>query len=242
MNRSNDRSTGYLAIHAAATRTALNRCIARVRRTGRRRGSGSQAKRSSPGRDRNRRHRSAAAIDRTRQPVRLRPGAADRPSGQRRANRPDAHGRGRRQCRTGNGLAHGRGAAQGRRGRPVDLERGGQIVDGAGQSGGTGGSLRGEFRPRRGAGHGQDGLQRGHLPRLAQRQERLQALAARLRPAVRSPRADRRHRRPAIQPGGARSEPDAAQGLGLDSARGRSADPTGRTRTTSCCGPGLPTA
>ena len=45
------------------------------------------------------------------------------------------------------------------------------------------------------------GLQRRHLPRAAGGQERLQAVAPRLRPDLRPPGPDRRPRRPPLQPG-----------------------------------------
>ena len=50
----------------------------------------------------------------------------------------------------------------------------------------------------------QGGLQRRHLPRLGQGQERLQAVAARLRSALRSSRPDRRPGGPPLQPRRAR--------------------------------------
>ncbi len=54
---------------------------------------------------------------------------------------------------------------------------------------------RGRLRPRRRPGALAAGLQRGDLPRLGPGQERLQALAPRLRPDLRRPRPDRRPRR-----------------------------------------------
>ena len=70
---------------------------------------------------------------------------------------------------------------------------------------------QGRLRPRRRAGALAAGLQRRDLPRLGPGQERLQALAPRLRPDLRRPRPDRRPRRAAGQPGLARRQPDAAQ-------------------------------
>ena len=67
------------------------------------------------------------------------------------------------------------------------------------------------------------GLQRRHLPRRGQGQERLQALAPRLRSALRSSRADRRPGRAADQHGLARRQPDAAQADGRRAAPGRAA-------------------
>ena len=156
----------------------------------------------------------------------LRHGAA----GQRRPDRRDAHGRGR-SCRgdLADGLADRRGAAQGRRRRADHVSRRRTSRSrcrsrSPGQKADYTVSFVRDVMPAM----SQDGLQRRHLPRLAQRQERLQALAARLRPAVRPSRADRRHRRPALQSRRARSEPDAAQAVGRDSARRRRADAAGR--------------
>ena len=117
---------------------------------------------------------------------------------------------------------------QDRRRRPDHVHRGRPVARRAADSQRAKDDLHRQLRPRRDAGDVEDGLQRRHLPRLAQRQERLQALAPRLRSAVRPPRADRRHRRPAHQPRRARSEPDAAQAGGRDSARRRRADAAGR--------------
>ncbi len=72
------------------------------------------------------------------------------------------------------------------------------------------------------------GLQRRDLPRLGPGEERLQALAARLRPDLRRPGADRRPRRAARQPRLARRQPDAAQAHRRGAARRRRADPAGR--------------
>ncbi len=104
---------------------------------------------------------------------------------------------------------------------------GGQVDRGAAEDQRTEGRLHRQLRPRRDARHVQDGLQRRHVPRLAQRQERLQAVAARLRPAVRSSRVDRRHRQSPHQSRGARPEPDAAEARGRHSARRRRGDPAG---------------
>ena len=54
----------------------------------------------------------------------------------------------------------------------------------------TPGARQSELRPRRRADPQQGGLHPGHVPRRGQGQERLQALAARLRSGVRLPRAD----------------------------------------------------
>ena len=70
------------------------------------------------------------------------------------------------------------------------------------------------LRPRRQPGPLAARLQRGDLPRLGPGQERLQALAPRLRPALRRPGADRRPRVAARQPGLARRQHDARKPTG----------------------------
>ena len=67
------------------------------------------------------------------------------------------------------------------------------------------------LRPRRQPGPLAARLQRGDLPRLGAGQERLQALAPRLRPALRRPGPDRRPGLAARQPRLARRQPDAAE-------------------------------
>ena len=66
------------------------------------------------------------------------------------------------------------------------------------------------------------------LATAPQRQERLQAIAARLRPAVRSSRPDRRPGRPAFQSCRAGPEPDAVKTLGGRAAHGGRVDASRR--------------
>ena len=102
--------------------------------------------------------------------------------------------------------------------------------------------LRAQLPPRRRARALARGLQRRHVPRRGQGQERLQALAARLRPDRRSSRPDRRPCRAADQHGLARRQPDAAQADGRRAAPGR-ARVRGATRpTTAPCTAGSPRA
>ncbi len=68
------------------------------------------------------------------------------------------------------------------------------------RSHGFGRQLRTRLCSRRESRAVADGLQSRHLPRGRQRQERLQAVAPRLRPALRPPGADRRPRVAALQP------------------------------------------
>ena len=82
-------------------------------------------------------------------------------------------------------------------------------------------ALPGHLRPRRPARDEQGRLLHGHLPRRRQGQERLQAVAARLRPGVRLPVAALRHVRPALQPRRARALADARQADDAGRPRGR---------------------
>ena len=100
------------------------------------------------------------------------------------------------------------------------------------------GRLSRQLRPRRDADHFENRLQRRHLPRLGPRQERLQALAARLRSIRRSSGPDRRSGRPAIQSSDARAKPDAAEAERRRCRTSAACSSSRASRITNCSRPG----
>ena len=86
----------------------------------------------------------------------------------------------------------------------------------------------GRLRPRRQPGPVPARLQPGDLPRLGPGQERVQALAPRLRPDLRRPGPDRRPGRPPGQRRLARRQPDAPEAHRRRPARRRPGDGPGR--------------
>ena len=105
------------------------------------------------------------------------------------------------------GLVQAPGRWQGDAGPPA----GGQVRRGAGDRAGRADRAQGRLRPRRRPGTVAARLQLGDLPRLGPGQERLQALAPRLRPDLRRPRLDRRPGGTARQPGLAGRQHDAPE-------------------------------
>ena len=146
------------------------------------------------GRRANCRGRGVSDVDRVETPLRLSADAAYRSDGRGRTSRCDSDG----DDRAGGQLRydHRRDwfvrppTAKGR----LKCSIAGQSVAIPVKVSGFAATVRSQFRPRRDAGDVKNGLQRGHVSRVGQGQERLQALAPRLRSGVRSPRADRRHR------------------------------------------------
>ena len=145
--------------------------------------------------------RGSAQGDPPEQSVRLRPASGHRQAGLGRDDRRDPDGRAVAVGGDRRGVALGAGAAQGRRqGGRWPLRLAGKTADGAGDRAGAEYAGAGRLRARRRAGAVAAGLQRGDLPRLGPGQERLQALAPRLRPDLRRAGPDRRPGRAAHQP------------------------------------------
>ena len=140
--------------------------------------------------------RGPARPDRASAALRLRPARAHRPARGRRARRRDPHGHARAPADwsavSPTGVVRPRGRRHGR--LEVRLARAEPDHPGRGQGpeGRAAVSFVRDVMPLL----SQHGLQRRHLPRVGGRQGRLQAVAARLRPAVRPPGPDRRPRRP----------------------------------------------
>ena len=132
-------------------------------------------------------------------------GSRSRPDRRRRAQ--SRTGRRRSNCKTGSSCGRRRTAR--RRGR----DRGRR--EGSPRSGDCGGMDKPHpvsFRHDVIAAPQRRRLQRRRLPRHAERQERLQALASRLRPAAGLPATHPRTVRPPHRQARSRAEPDAAEG------------------------------
>ncbi len=108
------------------------------------------------------------------------------------------------------------------------LRLAGKTADRAGDGAGAEHAGARRLRARRRAGAVAAGLQRGDLPRLGPGEERLQALAPRLRPDLRRAGADRRPGRAARQPRLARRQHDAPEADRGRAPRRRRLDPAGR--------------
>ena len=144
---------------------------------------------------RSRRSRSSPTAIQLDQPVRLRPAARHRPARLGRDDRRDPDGRARSSRptspRSRDRAWSGPWPTARRRSRSRSP---GKSVEVPVTVSGVNAPVHGRLRPRRQPGPLAARLQRRHLPRLGPGQERLQALAPRLRPDLRRPRPDRRPR------------------------------------------------